>query len=143
VLVAGSPPNEPIDVEVLRGAARETLRLVPAERAGGEPASPAPAGAPEEPKTRLLGITVTPVTPELAERLDLPAAKGGMAVLDVQQGSAAARKGIRRADLILEMNERPVATLEDVRLALEAARGAVMLGVFRGAGEVEYIFVPR
>jgi S1-C subfamily serine protease len=66
-----------------------------------------------------------------------------MAVLDVQQGSAAAKKGLRRTDLILEMNERPVASLEDVRLALEAAKGAVMLGVFRGTSEVEYIFVPR
>jgi serine protease Do len=143
VLVAGSPPNEPIDVEVLRGSSRETVRLVPAERAEGEPSPAAPAGVPDEPKTRLLGITVTPVTPELAERLDLPPARDGMAVLDVQQGSAAAKKGLRRGDLILEINERPVAGLEDVRLALEAARGAVMLGVFRGPSEVEYIFVPR
>jgi len=143
VLVAGAPPNEPIDVEVLRGKGHEVVRLVPTERVGIEPSIPPSAVVSDEPKTRLLGITVTPVTPEIAERLALPPARSGMAVLDVQQGSAAAKKGLRRADLILEMNERPVASLEDVRLALEAAKGAVMLGVFRGTGEVEYIFVPR
>jgi serine protease Do len=142
VLVAGSPANEAVEVEVLRGAGRQIIRLVPAERTG-DPPPPAPPAIAEEPRTRLLGITVTPVTPEIAERLALPPARSGMAVIDVQEGSAAAKKGLRRADLILEINERLVTTLEDVRLALEAAKGAVMLGVFRGAGETEYIFVPR
>jgi serine protease Do len=66
----------------------------------------------EEPKPSKFGLTVRPLTPEIADRLDVPAGKG-IIVQDVKPGSFAEDVGLNRGDVILEVNKQPVNSLDD------------------------------
>ena len=52
-------------------------------------------------------LTVRAITPEMADRLDIPAGKG-VIVQDVKPGSFADDIGLARGDVILEINKQPV-----------------------------------
>jgi serine protease Do len=62
-----------------------------------------------------LGITVSDVTPDIADRMGLSTAKG-VIVDDVKPGSFADEDlNLQRGDVILEMNKKPVANSDDFR----------------------------
>ncbi len=55
---------------------------------------------------------------------DLPGSKSkeGVAVASVDPNSKAADQGIKRGDIILELNSKPVSTVEDVSAGIREAR---------------------
>lgn len=55
----------------------------------------------------------------------------GVMVESVESGNAAARNGLRVADLIFAVNRRPVGSLAELRTALEAAGTTAALSVLR------------
>src|SRR6266498_3504780 len=61
-----------------------------------------------------LGITIQPVTPDLAASLNMPAARGAI-VNSVQAGGPAERAGIKREDVITAVNNQPVADSNSLR----------------------------
>jgi serine protease Do len=63
-------------------------------------------------------LAVEPLTPEAARELGT-AQTQGLVVRDVAEGSPAAEAGIRRGDVITEVNRRPVKSVEDLRRAVE------------------------
>jgi serine protease Do len=67
------------------------------------------------------GLTVEPVTPELAERLDL-AIPRGVVITDVVPGGPAAKAGLRAGDVVLDLNREPVADVESFRKLLAAVK---------------------
>ena len=64
------------------------------------------------PKPSKFGVTVRRVTPDIGERLDVPAGKG-VIVQDVKPGSFAEDVNLARGDVILEINKQPVNSEED------------------------------
>ena len=64
------------------------------------------------PKQSKFGVTVRKVTPEMADRLDMPAGKG-VIVQDVKPGSFAEDVNLGRGDIILEVNKQPVNSEEE------------------------------
>ncbi len=64
-----------------------------------------------------LGMTLRSVTPEIAEQLGLKQAKG-VVVTKVEPFSAAARAGLRRGDVIVAVQSKPVDTLAEFNEAL-------------------------
>ena len=68
---------------------------------------------------------------------------GGMAVTEVQQGSAAEKKGLRAGDVIVEVNDKPVPSLGKLKKALERNDSVVMLHIHRDGVEPEFYFLPR
>lgn len=88
----------------------EIGRLPEDEGATGTQNEPSgPAGGP-------LGLQVEPLPEQLASRLDIP---GGVLVTGVGRGPAF-QAGIRRNDVITELNRQPVTSLDDFREAVEA-----------------------
>lgn len=61
----------------------------------------------------LKGITVQELTEALSDRLDIPSSVEGVLVADVDAESVAARKGLRRGDVIEEVKRQPVKTVAD------------------------------
>jgi serine protease Do len=59
-----------------------------------------------------LGLTVQPVTPDIAQSLGLERAEG-LVVASVKPGSAADDAGLRSGDVITQVNRRPVKNLAD------------------------------
>ncbi|MET0647860.1 MAG: DegQ family serine endoprotease [Pyrinomonadaceae bacterium] len=92
-----------------------------------------------------LGVGVTPLTPELAVRLRLPADRQGLVVTDVDPAGPAADAGLRQGDLIEQANREPVRSTEDLRAAVEAAgERPVLLLITRGNEGSTFITVrPR
>jgi serine protease Do len=69
------------------------------------------SGKPVESK---FGLSVKNLTPDIAERLQVPAGKG-VIVQEVKPGSFAEDAGVTRGDVILEVNRTPVNSEEDFR----------------------------
>ena len=87
------------------------------------------------PKQSKLGVTVRKLTPEMAERLDMPAGKG-VIVQDVKAGAFAEDINLGRGDVILEVNKQPVNSEEDfakVEASLKSGQDAVFLVRPRGS----------
>ena len=90
----------------------------------------------QQPKESKLGLTVRALTPDLADRLDVPAGKG-VIVQDVKGGSFADDIGLNRGDVVLEINKQPVNTAEDfarIESGLKSGQDVVFLVRPRGAG---------
>ncbi len=60
-----------------------------------------------------IGVDIRDLTPELAARLNLSDAKGVL-VAGVQRGGPAARAGVEAGDVLLALNDRPLATAAEV-----------------------------
>jgi len=97
------------------------------------------------PKQSKFGITVRKLTPEMAERLDMPAGKG-VIVQDVKPGSFAEDVNLNRGDVILEINKQPVNSEEDfarVESSLKSGQDVVFLVRPRGSSRQDgTIFLP-
>jgi len=70
------------------------------------------AGEAPEPQESKLGVSVDNVTPDIAQRFDIPANRG-VIVTDVKPGSFADDVGLSRGDIILEVNKQAVNTEVD------------------------------
>jgi len=96
--------------------------------------------SPEDEETKpadsKLGLNVRALTPDLADRLEVPAGKG-VVVQDVKSGSFADDIGFNRGDLILQINKQPVNSEEDFRrlqTQLKSGQDVVFLVLPRAAG---------
>jgi len=87
------------------------------------------------PKPSKFGITVRKVTPEMADRLDIPAGKG-VIVQDVKPGSFAEDVNLARGDIILEINKQQVNSEEDfarIESGMKSGQDVVFLVRPRGS----------
>ena len=88
------------------------------------------------PKQSKLGLTVRALTPDMANRLNVPSGQG-VIVQEVKPSSFADDVGLTRGDVILEMNKQPVNSEEDfdrVAATLKSGQDVVFLVRQQGAG---------
>ena len=90
----------------------------------------------------VLGMTLVPITPELAARLRLPEGAKGLVVQDIDATSDASAKGLQTGDVIVEAGQQPVTTLADLNAriaeAKDAGRKSVLL-LIRREGEPRFM----
>lgn len=89
----------------------------------------------EEPKASKFGLSVRSITPDLADRLNIPAGKG-VVVQDVKPGSFAEDVGLNRGDVVLEVNKQPVNSPDDfarIESGLKSGQDVVFLVRPRGS----------
>ena len=85
-----------------------------------------------------LGLSVESVTPAEARELGLPDGRG-VVVKGVEDGSPAANAGIQAGDVILEVDRQPVASVSDLRHAVEKhAKGTPLLVLLHRNGSSVY-----
>ncbi len=137
--IAATKPGTAVTLKVLRDGktieVKPTLEAMSAAREGGRI-----DGEREGEAAGRFGMTVEPLTPELAARLDLERDAKGAVITGVDPSGAAASAGLREGDVIQQVNGKPVRDAGDVRDALNASSGkpSVLL-VQRGEAT---IFVP-
>ncbi|MHB8766604.1 MAG: DegQ family serine endoprotease [Deferrisomatales bacterium] len=137
-LVAQRAPGSKVKVTVLRKGSRKTLAVTLGELPddGGAVAGGGPGTADD------LGLTVQEITPELRKHL-APGVERGLVVSGVEPDGPAGKAGLRRGDVILEVNRQEVADLASYRKALKEAKGrdGALFLVRRGQGTL-YVVVP-
>ncbi len=92
----------------------------------------------------LEGVAVTELTPQLRRQLGLPPGVVGVAVSAARPGTPAAEAGLRRGDVIQEVNRRAVASVAEFERAIrQAGRDAVLLLVNREGNTLFLVVEPR
>lgn len=87
------------------------------------------------PKETKLGVTVRDISPEMADRMNLPKGKGVL-VQDVKPDSFGDTIGMQKGDVVLELNRQPVpdaATFEKLQSQLKSGQDVVLLVRPRGS----------
>ena len=104
------------------------------ETAQGEGSSPATPDEPSE--TDMLGMSLTPLTPEMAQELGVSRDTKGVAITGVDPEGAAADKGLAPGDVITDVNQQKVTTIKElqdrVAEARDAGRKSVLMLIRRG-----------
>ena len=136
--IAATAPGTTITLGVLRDGRTSEFKATLSENADAKRAGN--NGEREGEGSAKYGMSVEPITPEIARQLDLDRDTKGVVIADVEPSGAAAAAGLREGDVIQQVNGKPVRTAEDVRSALNATNGkpAVLL-ITRGNNT---IFVP-
>ena len=107
----------------------ERVASAPGERGGGKAASP-------------FGVAVQPVTPEIARQLELKNPTG-VVVTRVEPSSPAEAAGLQRGDVIVEIDKKPVKSMEDFeKLAAQSAGKQVLLRVQREGSALYIAMAP-
>jgi serine protease Do len=134
-------PNTKLQLSLLRNGqpveVTLTLALLPDDGQTDSPAAPRRS----EPST-LQGVDVRNVTPQILSQLGLPADTRGVVVTGVVSGSPAFNGGLRRGDVIREVNRTPVSNLNEYRQALQQSSGTVLLLVNRQGGTLFLAIEP-
>jgi serine protease Do len=113
LLVARTSVGKTVKLKVIRGKDTETMSVKVQELKEEETAQ-AGAGTSED-----LGLAVQTLTPDLAENLGLDRSLKGVVVTQVEPSGAAADAGLRRGDVILEVNRQAVKDVDAYRKAVK------------------------
>ena len=84
------------------------------------------------------GINVRDLTPSMRQRLGIEREEG-VVIVDVTPNGPAAQAGLRRGDVVIEVDRQPVESTSDLAKKLDAAEDRVLFLVERGDAT---IFVP-
>ena len=140
--IAARKPGTKVTLGFLRNGKTQDATVTIADRAKlfaarlGEDQESEDENAPKENK---FGVTVRKVTPEMADRLDIPAGKG-VIVQDVKPGSFAEDVNLGRGDVILEINKIPVNNEEEfakLESSLKSGQDVVFLVRPRGSSKTD------
>ena len=135
--IAGKDPGTPVEVTIWRDGQEQTISVTlgKLDEQVAQPAEPIPpADIPAGPTETSVGITL------------VPSADGvGLLIQEVNPDSTAAEKGFAIGDTILEVNNQPVATVEQFEQAIQgvkdAGRGTALIKAQRD-GNVRFVGLP-
>jgi len=137
--IAARKPGSKAKLGFVRNSKKEETTVTIADRSklfAARLGDEQPGSDESQPKESKFGLTVRPLTNDLAEKLDVPANKG-VIVQDVKGGSFADDIGLNRGDVILEINKQQVNSIDDftkIESSLKSGQDVVFLVRPRGAG---------
>jgi serine protease Do len=150
LLISGMAPGSQLNLKVLRGnQARNvamTLGEMPVKQTASaesnarqKPEAPSPNPNPGQPH---LGVAISDLNADILQHLELPASTKGVIVADVQEGSPAAEAGLQVADVIQEVDRKPVHNVNEFRsqMTSHGSSGPVLFLVSR-EGHTLYVAV--
>jgi len=122
-------PGSNVKLTVLRNGSEKQMSLklaeMPTETAKAEPEND------DESTKAVQGVEVTNLTARTAERLGLPSSVAGVVVTDIDPASKVADSGLRKGDVIQEVNHQPVKNVSEFQSALKKAGDEPLLLVNR------------
>ena len=131
-------PGTKVNVKVFRGGAEKVLPLTLAEMPTVTAKNEQPENGSED---SLQGITVENATARTARQLGLPANAAGVVVTGVDPASKAAESGLKRGDVIQEVNHKPVRNTSDFEAAVRGAKEDSTLLLVNRQGNTMFLAV--
>jgi serine protease Do len=143
--VALVQPGSKVDLTVVRSGEKKQFSFAVAQRPDDEEAIARGEGAEQEEggnKAPKLGVTLGDLTPQIARQLGIEPGEGVL-VRDVAPAGPAGRAGIEPGMVIVELNRKPVKTVQDVAQAIAKMKdGEVALLRVRRGQDLFYVAVP-
>jgi serine protease Do len=138
-IVAETPVGKKVEVVIVRKGEKKKLTIKVEELT--EETAMASATAPETEEK--LGLSVQELTPELAESLSLKDEKG-VVVSGVRKDSPASEAGLKRGDLIQEIENEAVKNMDDYREIMKksSSKKQILMVVMRG-GHTSYVVITK
>lgn len=135
--VAALAPGDKATIKVLRDGKEEEIAVILGELKEEAVAKPSLAIQKD------LGLTLQPVTPEIAKELDMKNAEG-LVILNVEANSPAGDAGLKKGDVILEVNKKSVNSIKEFGSIMSKTDKAVTLLISRsGATFFVSISLPQ
>ena len=132
-IVSSTPVGKTVPVVIMRKGQKETIRVKLGELEENEEAPVVSKGGPD------IGLTVEEITPELARSQGLSESTG-VIIVEVQSNSSAGEAGLRRGDIIMEIDQEKINDLETYNEKLESYRaGDTILFLIKRQGATMYL----
>jgi len=97
-------------------------------------------------RSSLIGLVLAPLNDELRTKHNIGKDMKGVIVLEVDPASPAAERGVKVGDVIVEVAQEAVASLDDISKSVDkvkkAGRKAVLLRLEDGKGALRFVAVP-
>jgi Do/DeqQ family serine protease len=139
--VANVSPGQTITLVVIRDRARSKVSVKVGEMPTEDTSVAAVEAGPEG-----FGLQAEVLAPDAAERMSLPFTQG-LLVTDVTAGGPADRAGLRRGDVILEVDRQPVQDAPGLQKVLAAVQpgGSVLIRMHRPGSDAktQYLVLER
>jgi Do/DeqQ family serine protease len=133
--VADTKPGSNASVTVERDGAEKTL-TVKLDEAQAAKSARDESGSGAEDKTAL-GVSVVPLTPDIAARIGATKTTKGLVIEDVNPDGRAADAGLQSGDVIEQVNRQPVQTVDELKAAVKrSADKPALLLVNRQGNEI-------
>jgi serine protease Do len=137
--IAGRKPGSKVTLGYFRNGKKDEAAVTVADRAklfASRLGDQEEENGQATPKQSKLGVIVRELTPEMADRLNVPSGQG-VVVQEVKPGSFADDVGLTRGDVILEINKQKVNSQDEfdrVQSGLKSGQDVVFLVRQRGGG---------
>jgi len=126
--ISNTPPNQEVTFDVYRGGKEIKVKLQLAELPDDPTAMLTPGVVPPATKKGFIdGVEIVDMTEELRGELGIDEAEQGVIVESVEPGSAAEDAGIRAGQVIIEVNQKKVNTVDEAIAAMKDFDGKVLL----------------
>ncbi|MEA3387668.1 Do family serine endopeptidase [Sphingobium sp. CCH11-B1] len=154
-IVASQSIGARVPIVLIRNGQRQTVTAVVGERPSEDELNSFAQGQddddfsqqdqnPGQAAQQSLGISAIPLTPSITRQLGIAADTRGVVITGVDGSTDAGAKGLRRGDVILSANNRPVLSQADLDAQVKAVaaqgRNAILLQVLRRGQPA--IFLP-
>ena len=137
--VASTAPGSNVSLTLLRDGRDTKVQLKLAELPARVPDGGAEGSVPGAAHTGRFGLTLEPLTPDLAPRLGLEANEQGLVVTRVDPAGSASEAGVRQGDVIQEVNRQPVRTVQEFNAATQRSGARPVLVLLNRRGNVIYL----
>jgi serine protease Do len=145
-IVANQPIGAKVPIVLIRNGQRMTVTAVVGERPPEDELNSFAQSqdeddfnneqqTPGKASEQSLGIVAIPLTPSIVRQLGVPADTRGIVITAVDSSTDAGAKGLRRGDVIMSANNRPVTNQSELDAQVKAVAGqgrnAILLQVLR------------
>jgi Do/DeqQ family serine protease len=138
-MVASMGPGASAEVTVMRNGREQNLTVALAELPERQRPESEESSSDESTGTDKFGLTLQPLTAEMASRYGLDADDQGLLVTKVDPASNAANAGIRQGDLIQEVNRQQVRAVADFSAAIQQSGARPALVLLKRRNNVIYL----
>jgi len=141
--VASLAPGTNVNVKAVRDGREASFQVALAELPDSRQSSTQENDSSNGTNTGRFGMSLQPLTAEMASRMGMPANEQGLVITRIDPDGAAADAGLRQGDLIQEVNRRPVRNVTEFTAAVvqTGSRPALLL-VRRGEASIYVTLRP-
>jgi serine protease Do len=147
LMISQTPPGSKVNLRVLRDGRERNIAVnlgeLPDDRTAGRMRPPQEEREGVAGQDALAGVEITDLDTRTRRQFEVPANVRGALVMNVEQGSAAARAGIRPGDIIQSIGRKPVRDADEaVQLSQKIKDEQILLRIWR-AGSSRFVVVEN